>query len=409
MKLVRDVGNAIMSLVSGFLEQDFEVQILIIVMMISAFFSVRNQVHWFLVHYKYESRYADGQAPPMPPAPPVAPNWKVSASDAAVSFALKHPVIYLLIDYGIALMIGALVYFMDDIKAFNERQRLRRRAREQRKAGYVPVGDRLRNAGRMVKVIRSIITFAFSDLAKTVKSPRTKVKQLVDPEDPPQQLDTEDDLRMARTREHDLIEELEIKAKVHAAAGSPLSTALQNRLKLHKERQALIKEALKGMLGEQAEKGSSAPVVAKPSPAGGGGFLHDLVKSPIVTVLKNSLTGFVSVFFFFADVVSDIAVIVLLYATENYEWALMAAAALAAQFFVMYMRCLPYLRSTFGADSCLTRTFTYIGLPIGLLVLDILMLLEPFGLLTVLPLPIWLKQFIPACERPEGPPLHSMA
>jgi Asp/Glu/hydantoin racemase len=68
----------------------------------------------------------------------------------------------------------------------------------------------------MVKVIRSIITFAFSDLAKTVKSPRTKVKQLVDPEDPPQQLDTEDDLRMARTREHDLIEELEIKAKVHA-------------------------------------------------------------------------------------------------------------------------------------------------------------------------------------------------
>jgi hypothetical protein len=48
----------------------------------------------------------------------------VSASDAAVSFALKHPVIYLLIDYGIALIIGALVYFMDDIKAFNERQRL---------------------------------------------------------------------------------------------------------------------------------------------------------------------------------------------------------------------------------------------------------------------------------------------
>jgi hypothetical protein len=80
------------------------------------------------------------------------------------------------------------------------------------------------------------------------------------------------------------------------------------------------------------------------------------------------------------------------------------------------MRCLPYLRSTFGADSCLTRTFTYIGLPIGLLILDILMLLEPFGLLTVLPLPIWLKQFIPACERPKGQSMalhakarHSMA
>ena len=32
----------------------------------------------------------------------------------------------------------------------------------------------------------------------------------------------------------------------------------------------------------------------------------------------------------------------------------------------------------------------------GLLFLDCLMFLEPFGLLTVLPFPAWLKQFIPA-------------
>ena len=66
---------------------------------------------------------------------------------------------------------------------------------------------------------------------------------------------------------------------------------------------------------------------------------------------------------------------------------------------VVYQRVLPYMRNTFGERSCLTLTFTYLGFPLGLLILDILMLLEPFGLLAVLPLPAWLKQFVPACKR----------
>lgn len=57
------------------------------------------------------------------------------------------------------------------------------------------------------------------------------------------------------------------------------------------------------------------------------------------------------------------------------------------------------MRATFGPTSCLTLSFTWFGFPMGVLVLDFLMLLEPFGLLAVLPLPAWLKQFIPACKR----------
>jgi hypothetical protein len=69
---------------------------------------------------------------------------------------------------------------------------------------------------------------------------------------------------------------------------------------------------------------------------------------------------------------------------------------------VVYQRVLPYMRNTFGEQSCLTLTFTYLGFPLGLLILDFLMLLEPFGLLAVLPLPAWLKQFVPACEQHAG-------
>ena len=51
-----------------------------------------------------------------------------------------------------------------------------------------------------------------------------------------------------------------------------------------------------------------------------------------------------------------------------------------------------------GADSSIHRTFLLTGMPLGLFFLDFLMFLEPFGLLTVLPFPPWMRQFIPACE-----------
>ena len=90
---------------------------------------------------------------------------------------------------------------------------------------------------------------------------------------------------------------------------------------------------------------------------------------------------------------------VLLWDSGNLAWCLEAVFFLVAQYVVVYFRVLPYMRNTFGTNSCLTCSFTYLGFPLGLFILDLLMLLEPFGLLAVLPLPAWLKQFVPACTR----------
>jgi hypothetical protein len=54
------------------------------------------------------------------------------------------------------------------------------------------------------------------------------------------------------------------------------------------------------------------------------------------------------------------------------------------------------LRSTFGSSSPIYLGFVVLGFPFGLFFLDILMFLEPFGLLATMPLPSWMKQFLPA-------------
>ena len=96
----------------------------------------------------------------------------------------------------------------------------------------------------------------------------------------------------------------------------------------------------------------------------------------------------------------------LLVKTGNYIAAALSIFLLAAQFAVVQARVLPYLRSTFGSSSPLYLTFLVFGFPLGLLVLDGLMFLEPFGLLAVLPFPTWLKQFVPACALSLSPSEH---
>ena len=92
----------------------------------------------------------------------------------------------------------------------------------------------------------------------------------------------------------------------------------------------------------------------------------------------------------------------LLYSAGRYGWpagipfAALAAFFLVFQFVAVYLRVLPYLANTFGTDSALYRLFLIFGFPFGMLLLDILMFLEPFGLLPIVPLPDRLRQFIPA-------------
>ena len=118
--------------------------------------------------------------------------------------------------------------------------------------------------------------------------------------------------------------------------------------------------------------------------------------SALVQVLARSANGFLVVSLYFMDVYSDVQVVQLLVTTKNFTWAAMSITVLVLQFMVVYVRVLPYLSSTFGSDSSIYRVFLVTGFPVGLLCLDFLMFMEPFGLLVILPFPAWLRQFIPA-------------
>ena len=98
---------------------------------------------------------------------------------------------------------------------------------------------------------------------------------------------------------------------------------------------------------------------------------------------------------YFADVISDIQVLILLNNTGNHAWAAMGSTLLVAQFVVVYIRVMPYMHATFGG-TWFYYVFLYFGFPTGILMLDCLMFLEPFGLLAVLPLPEWMRTFIPS-------------
>ena len=58
-------------------------------------------------------------------------------------------------------------------------------------------------------------------------------------------------------------------------------------------------------------------------------------------------------------------VIQLLWSTENWTWAWMSIFLLVAQFFVVYLRVIPYLSSTFGSDSAIYLVFLWLGFPTG--------------------------------------------
>lgn len=128
-------------------------------------------------------------------------------------------------------------------------------------------------------------------------------------------------------------------------------------------------------------------------------FFVRVAKSAFMQIIARSANGIFSVGIYFADLISDVQVSVLLLNTRNYTWAGIGIFLLAFQFFIVHLRVLPYLRSTFGSSSPHYISFLFLGFPIGLLMLDALMFLEPFALLAILPFPDWLRQFVPACAR----------
>ena len=399
-RLINWINRTVDAIVSGLLEQELEVQLVVLFFVVSGGVSVYE----FLVALfereedRYDYGYASGHAPP---APPDFPGWQVTLKDAGMAWSLAHPIMYLLINFGSATVIGVIYLFWEDIKRWKRMRGLRKRGYgqlEEVKGGWQKLRDRILNAGKMSRIVkgwRKAITLT------DYQSPRTQARGLVHPDglpNPP--LETAADMKRERLLEATIVEELEIKLKVHTAAESPDSAVLEESLLWHTRRKALLDGAHRNMViagaGDTGGGGDSGGGGGGGDGGGGGGSGG---LASLMIVLKNSFTGFVAVFMFFADMASDVAVIVLLWKTGNFAWAISAVFFLVAQFVVMQFRVLPYMRNTFGVKSCLTKSFTYLGFPLGLLILDFLMLLEPFGLLAVLPLPAWLKQFVPACEH----------
>lgn len=147
---------------------------------------------------------------------------------------------------------------------------------------------------------------------------------------------------------------------------------------------------------EVAATNGSGSEKGRPSTDSGTDLFSRVWQSGLMKGVRRAASGVLAVALYYADVYSDVTVLLLLYDTGNYVWAATGCFLLVAQFVVVYLRVLPYLAMSFGRSSVQFRGFLILGFPMGLLVMDAMMFLEPFGLLTVLPMPERLRQFIPA-------------
>jgi len=114
-----------------------------------------------------------------------------------------------------------------------------------------------------------------------------------------------------------------------------------------------------------------------------------------VKILKNAISGIITMWLYFMDLISDYQVTMLFYRAGAFRFAFVSACLLVGQFAVVWWRVLPYLYDTYGPSSAFYLSFLY-SFPFGMFFLDFLMFLGPFGLLPITPMPESLRQFVPA-------------
>ena len=291
------------------------------------------------------------------------------AMDAMFAWAEQHPLYYLSLNFGIAFAVGTFFLFLKDMTDWwTARQQAARQDAQRRtqSSGY----QRLPDIEEGIKL---------NDGGKN--SPEELAKEL--------------------SRVTDQAEELEIKVRVYKKSTSDQAAEVRARLKVLQTRRDELRSILHGTSsssevdGKAGEKKSGSSS-SNSSSSSQQPLVTRILGSVICQVLARSANGVLVVGLYFADIFSDIQVIQLLWGTGNYLWFACSVSLLMIQFGVVFFRVLPYLRSTFGRDDPIYIAFIFLGFPSGLLFLDLLMFLEPFGLLTVLPLPDWLRQFVPA-------------
>ena len=284
------------------------------------------------IRLQIDVHYADSNTV-APPPPPATPDFMTEASENFFALAQEKPGTYLFLDLGLAFAIGVLTFYWKDIGEWMEEQRMR--------GSYQKMEDG-EDEGEQEPVVSTQV------------------------------------MRMQLYKEINMIEEIDIKLRVY-----PKSKELVAQLKAHQARRAQLEKVL-AAAGSADDQAANSP--AKKAEA----------KSDFSIFMSNMSAGLVEVSVYFADIISDVQVLILLYTTGNVFASFLSLVFLVAQFAVIYIRVLPYLNTTFGNESTIYQVFLWIGFPVGCLGLDVLMFLEPFGLLAVLPLPTWLKTFVPA-------------
>jgi hypothetical protein len=357
------------------------------------------------------------------------------AMDAVFKFASSEPVEYLALNFGIVALIGVVFLFLKDMHDLLEAirseqmqaqrrgeptgwfqaavalwQRRQRRLRQPpnfhpvagREPGMLPDTEAVGVLGAASPVAAEGNVFEYHELVDATADGDVEAGPSLVPALHEERAKGVGELRSELRAVRDSIEELEIRCRVNAHSELASAVAMREELQSLEERRQILEELLESG-NQQQQQGSpqqpGSPQQLQPSqqqqpqrPP----LLSRVLQSSVMQVLMRSANGFLTVSLYFADIWSDVQVIQLLWTTGNYGWSVISVALLVIQFVVVYLRVIPYLVTTFGSGSLIHLAWIWLGCPLGLLVLDLLMFLEPFGLLAVLPFPDWLRQFVPA-------------
>ena len=289
--------------------------------------------------------------------------WAAKFGHASVEFAKNHCLGFVVVDFVLFGIFATFFLFQADIDKWREKQKLA--AAQAAKKGYSPLEDDSFGGGFLSKVaddpdeVRLLLRQAGEDLEEHNMVMRLRARGM-EPE-------VQAEMEQKRTR---IEKQIETYNNFLSALESAKAEAvdLEEMARLEAEAEA------------KKKRDAGCTVYVK----------------MFVGVIKNGIAGCIAVYLYCMDLLTDIQVTILFYNAGAMAFAFVSACLLVGQFVVVWVRVLPYLRETYGEDSFFYRSILFGGMPFGMLFLDALMFLGPFGLLPTAPMPESLRQFIPA-------------
>ena len=294
--------------------------------------------------------------------------WMKHISDAYNELCRSHPAGFVMADFGLFTLFVLLFLFEADISKWWATRNLRAQ-------GYEELDEGDEESGHGMS--------SFGELAKIINDPDAMLLMLRNAREELEELNL-----MVRLRGDDIEPAVEADLFARRAHIEEKIATLNGFL----ESVDTTKKVEDVEVDLEAAARKAAEAEAEKKKQGGCGEMTKLG----VVILRNTISGVMTMYLYFMDLISDYQVTMLFYHAGAYRFALVSGSLIIGQFAVVWLRVLPYLYVTYGPASSFYRTFLYFGMPFGCFFLDVLMFLEPFGLLPITPMPETLRQFIPA-------------